>query len=110
MKVEEGDEITVTIDDFEDTRFPKDQNPRKVSGPVNNIAKDINYSAGEIQRVVTIGNPWDDGCNIDCGDTAKNKLTNETYETYTYTKAWQPRVGKDRLLLGKVVEAKHESD
>jgi hypothetical protein len=53
---------------------------------------------------VVIGDPRDDGCIVDCGDTSHNKLTGG-FRSYTYLKAWRPRRGKDRLLLGKVTEA-----
>lgn len=103
MMVEGGDEITVEVDDFDNTRHPKEQNPREISGTVKNVAEDVNYAAGEIQRVVTIGNPWEDGCNIDVGDTSENNLTGG-HNRKLYTKAWRPRTGKDRILLGKITE------
>lgn len=101
-KLMEGQEVTVHIVDFDNTNFPKDANPREITGEVVNIKGDVGHSAGEIERTVTIGNPWEGGCHIDVGDTAENKLTGGTNSPYKYTKAWRPRAGKDRLLLGKV--------
>lgn len=106
MGVAEGEEIEVTIEDFEDTRFPRDENPRTISGTVQNVSEEPGYGAGEIQRVVTVGDPWSDGCNIDCGDTSENNLNlTGGHGRRTYLKAWRPRSGKDRLLLGRVTEA-----
>lgn len=102
IELSEGEQVTVTIDDFENTNFPRDENPRVITGEVVNVNEDVNHSGGEITRTVAIGDPRNDGCYIDCGDTAENNITTSTHQTYTYTKAWRPRAGKDRILLGRV--------
>jgi hypothetical protein len=107
LSVEEGDTVRVTVDDFENTKHPREDNPRTISGEVKRVKEDVSHSAGEIQRTVAVGDPWDEGCYIDLGDTAENKVTGGTYDSRKYTKAWRPRPGKDRLLLGKVTEANH---
>lgn len=104
LSVEEGDSASVHIEDFENTRWPKEANPRTISGEVNRVKEDVGHSAGEIQRSVVIGDPRDDGCIVDCGDTAENNLTGGG-SAYKYLKAWRPRPGKDRLLLGRVTDA-----
>lgn len=105
MNVAEGDQIVVTIDDFENTNHPKDENPREIHGEVTNIKDDVGHSGGEIQRTVTVGNPWKGGVHIDVGDTAENKIVHGAASARKYTKAWRPRkrAGKGRLLLGRAV-------
>lgn len=105
LSVEEGDTVHVTVDDFENTKYIREDNPRTISGEVKQVKEDVSHSAGEIQRTVAVGDPWDGGCYIDLGDTAENKMAGGTYGPRKYTKAWRPRQGKDRLLLGKVTEA-----
>jgi hypothetical protein len=107
LSVQEGDTVTVTVDDFENTQHPRDENPRTISGEVDAVKEDVSHSAGEIQRTVAVGDPWDEGCYIDLGDTAENKMAGGTYNPRKYMKAWRPRPGKDRLLLGKVTEVNH---
>lgn len=108
--VEEGDSIEVRVVDFENTRYPKDNNPRTIEGKVENINEDVSHSAGEVQRVITIGDVWDEGCKIDVGNTSKNQLAGGSNNPRKYvwrprrkyTRVWRPRSGKDRVLLGKV--------
>lgn len=109
LSVGEGDTVSVRIDDFENTRYPREENPRTISGEVSNVKEDVGRSAGEIQRCVVIGDPRDDGCIIDCGDTGENKMTGWG-RSQKYLKAWRPRRGKDRLLLGRVTDADVEAD
>ena len=101
MAVEEGQEVELVIEDFETTRYPQDENPRTIAGTVRNIEENPGYAAGEIQRVVSVGDPRDEGCHIDCGDTSENNLTGG-HRRRTYLKAWRPRTGKGRLLLGRI--------
>lgn len=99
-----GDSVMVKIDDFENTNFPKENNPREITGKVERIKKEVRNSAGEIERSVVIGNPRGGGCVIDCGDTGKNKMVTSPVSR-KYNKAWRPRTrNKDRLLLGRVVD------
>lgn len=100
---EEGDKISVRIEDFDNTRCPREENPRCIEGKVKKVKESVGYSAGEISRTVVLGDPWDDGCNIDVGDTADNNLTGGGGSSHKYINAWRPRRGKDRLLLGEVV-------
>jgi hypothetical protein len=109
LDVEKGDTVSVTVDDFKSTQHSRKENPRSISGKVERVKEDVGHSAGEIQRSVVIGNPRDDGCIVDCGDTSQNKLTGG-FRSYTYLKAWRPRHGKDCLLLGKVTEADRTQD
>lgn len=97
----EGSEMAVHIVDFENTNWPKDENPRWIVGEVVNVKEDVKRQAGEVVRVVTIGNPWEDGCHIDVIDTAQNTWITGP-RGRKYLKAWRPRTGKDRLLLGVV--------
>lgn len=102
LDVEEGQSIKVRVVDFENTSYPKEDNPRDIEGEVEKVNEDISHSAGEIQRVITIGDVWDEGCKIDVGDTSKNQLVSTTGNPRKYTKVWRPRAGKDRNLLGEV--------
>lgn len=100
-KITEGDHVCIEIDDFDNTQFPKDDNSRAIDGEVTKVKTDIGHSAGEVVKTIAIGNPWDDGCYIDLGDTAKNNLI-EHSGARKYSKVWRPRAGKDRILLGKL--------
>lgn len=97
----EGDEVSVHIVDFENS-MPKDENPRTLDGEVTRVQRDVNHAAGEVQTVVTVGDPWDGGCHIDLGDTAENKATGGANKSRKYAKAWRPRTRKRRRLLGRV--------
>jgi hypothetical protein len=101
MQVEVDDSVSVLIEDFDNTRFPKDENPRTVSGEIAKINESVGGYGGEVQRRIVVGNPMDDGCVVDLGDTAENKLVSGG-SSRTWMKAWRPRPGKDRLLLGQV--------
>lgn len=101
LTVAVGAGIQIHVDDFENTRFPKTSNPRIISGDVERVKEDVSHSAGEIQRSVVIGDPWGDGCIVDCGDTGENQMVSGS-SSRVYLKAWRPRAGKDRVLLGRV--------
>lgn len=103
--IEEGEHVAVRIDDFENTTYPKEANPRTISGEVTRIKTDVGHSAGEIVRSVVIGDPRDDGVVVDLGDTSLNTMVSGRPTQRYYAKAWRPRPGKDRLLLGRVVDA-----
>lgn len=102
LNVEEGEQVNIRVVGFENTSYPKEENPQDIKGEVKKIDEDVSHSAGEIQRVITIGDVWEDGCKIDIGDTADNKLTHSSKRCKKYTRVWRPRPGKDRLLIGKV--------
>lgn len=105
LSSEEGDTVSVRVDDFDNSRYSNSYNPRTISGEVDNVIEDVGHSAGEIQRSVVIGDPWEDGCVVDCGDTSENQLGVSGGSSYTYLKAWRPRAVKDRNLLGQVTVA-----
>jgi len=103
--VEEGIDVSLRIDDFENQSHSISENPRTISGQISGSSEDVSHSAGEIQRVIAIGDPWGDGCYVDLGDTAKNNLSVGGRSHRNYSKAWRPRPGqKGRCLLGRVVD------
>jgi hypothetical protein len=105
LGVGEGDRVEVRVEDFQNTNYPKEENPRTLSGEVTGVNEDVGHSAGEILRTVAVGDPRDEGFYVDLGDTAENQLTGGSSTPRRYSKVWQPRPGKDRLLLGRVAAA-----
>lgn len=101
LNLTEGDVVSVVVEDFENTISPKEENPREINGEIRKIKSDVGHSAGEIIRTIVVGNPWEGGANIDCGDTGENKMV-KSPRPEKYTKVWRPRSGKDRILLGRV--------
>jgi hypothetical protein len=103
LDLSEGDSVSIEVIDFANTRWPKEDNPRSITGTVEHVKEDVSRSAGEIQRAIVIDNPYNEGCVVDVGDMRENNLTGgSNAQSPRYTKAWRPRPGKDRLLLGRV--------
>lgn len=107
-RMEAGDHVSVKIEPFENARSPRDETPQDITGEVVIVDENVSHSAGEILYAVYIGPHRDDGCVVDVGDTRENAMTgghmNSPPDCY-YAKAWRPRPGKDRLLLGRVTKA-----